>query len=312
MVLCLVVKVPWSPRRWAVPFVSVPAPSPSVSAALTKTHKTLGHLAGQLLILVRRWMPDRPFSLVGDTAYSIQALGTWCQTHHATLVTPLRPDAALYAPAPPPTGKAGARRKRGLRLPTPQEVINDPQTCWQAVRVPWYGGVEHEVEYVSQTGLWSRAGKPAVPLRWVAVRDPLGNHPTKVYLCTDLTQSPEEILALFLNRWSVEVTFQESRAHLGVETQRQWSDIAVERTTPIMLGLFSLVTLCGHALFPDGTVPITQAAWYHKSAPTFRDILCSLRQHLWQREIFLHSPDLIALDLFQFPVLARLLHSACY
>jgi hypothetical protein len=312
MVVCVVVKVPWSSRRWALPFVAVPAPSPKVSEALGQRHKTLGELARQLLVLVRRWMPDRPFTLVGDTAYSIQALGTWCQRHQATLVTPLRPDAALYDGPPEPTGKAGARRKVGARLPTPQQIMQDPQTSWQSVSLLWYASGERTVQYVSQTALWYRAGKPPVPIRWVIVRDPTGVHPTKVLLCSDPTQSPEQIIRLFILRWSVEVTFEECRAHLGVETQRQWSDVAVERTTPVMLGLFSLATLCGHALFPDGQVPITQAAWYHKSAPTFRDVLCGLRQHLWHREIFLHSPSLVPRNLFQHPVLARLLHTACY
>ena len=48
-------------------------------------------------------------------------------------------------------------------------------------------------------------------------------------------------------RWSLEAIFEEGHAHLGIETQRQWSDLAIQRTTPLLFGLYSLVTLFGQA-----------------------------------------------------------------
>src|SRR5258708_37385937 len=95
-------------------------------------------------------------------------------------------------------------------------------------------------------------------------RDPAGKRPAKALFSTDQTPSAEEIVGDFMKRWSLEATFEESRAHLGIETQRPWSDLAVERTTPVLLGLYSLVALFGHALAPQGHLPFKQAAWYHK------------------------------------------------
>ena len=82
-------------------------------------------------------------------------------------------------------------------------------------------------------------------------------------------------------RWQVEVTFEEARAHLGIETQRQWSDLAIARTTPALLGLFSLVTVLAHQLLQGHHLLARQAAWYHKQLPTFSDTLALVRQQLW-------------------------------
>ena len=90
-----------------------------------------------------------------------------------------------------------------------------------------------------------------VPIRWLLVRDPRGELAPQAFLCTDLDAAPVDILQWFVSRWQLEVTFQETRAHLGVETQRQWSDLAIIRTTPALLGLFSLVTLWAHDLAVD-------------------------------------------------------------
>src|SRR5207342_1494779 len=107
---------------------------------------------------------------------------------------------------------------------------------------------------------------------------------------TDLSQTAEQIVRDFMKRWSLEVTFEESRAHLGIETQRQWSDLAIERTTPLLFGLYSLVALFGLALHPDGYIPVAQAAWYHKQIATFCDVLALVRLHLWGSGTFPTSP----------------------
>ena len=85
-------------------------------------------------------------------------------------------------------------------------------------------------------------------------------------------------------RWQLEVTFQEMRRHLGFETQRQWSDLAIRRTTPALLGLFSLVTLIAHQRMTEGAGAFRRAAWYHKTHPTFADALASVRKELWSQE----------------------------
>jgi len=119
---------------------------------------------------------------------------------------------------------------------------------------------------------------PVVPVRWVLVRDPLGRFDPQALLCTDLEHAPEQVLRWFVQRWRLEVTFQEARAHLGVETQRQWSDLAIARTTPCLLGLFSLVALLAARLGPAQRRTAASSAWYRKQRPTFSDTLAAARR----------------------------------
>ena len=145
----------------------------------------------------------------------------------------------------------------------------------------WYDGTTRAVELSSQTAVWYRSGKPPVTIRWVLIRDPQGTFDPQALLCTDPSADPAQILEWFVLRWQLEVTFQEARTYLGVETQRQWSDLAIARTTPALLGLFSWTTLAAHAL--QKRHPITQrtAAWYDKPSPTFVDAIALVRRHLW-------------------------------
>ena len=155
--------------------------------------------------------------------------------------------------------------------------------------VAWYDGATRTVELTSQTAVWYRSGKPPVLIRWALIRDPQGAFATQALLCTDPSADPTQILEWFVLRWQLEVTpyqvrgrlFQEVRTHLGVETQRQWSDLAIARTTPVLLGLFSWTALAAHAL--QKRHPMTQrtAAWYDKPSPTFVDAIALVRRHLW-------------------------------
>jgi hypothetical protein len=203
------------------------------------------------------------------------------------VITRLRLDAALFAPAPPRTaGTIGRPRVKGKRLPKLEAVAADPKTVWRRVVVArWYSQGAREVEIVSETAVWYHAGKPVVPLRYVLVRDPKRRFRTQALLGTDLSLAPEQILERFVLRWQVETTFEEVRAHLGVETQRQWSDRAISRTTPVLLGLFSLVTLWADRLHARGEIEVRQAAWYVKERATFSDALASVRRPLWPAAI---------------------------
>ena len=125
---------------------------------------------------------------------------------------------------------------------------------------------------------------------WVLVRDPQGTFATQALLCTDLGAKPEQILGWFVLRWQIETTFQEARRHLGVETQRQWSELAIRRTTPALLGLFSLVTLFAHQRMMQSMQPVRRAAWYCKPSPTFSDALALVRKELWAHATFRRSP----------------------
>jgi len=150
-------------------------------------------------------------------------------------------------------------------------------------------------------------------VRWVLIHDPRGEFKTQALLCTDLDADPEKILCWFVMRWQLlEVTFQEVRRHLGFGTQRQWSDMAIRRTTPALLGLFSVVTLLAHRLMTQATGAFRRAAWYHKRDPTFADALASVRKELWAHVTFCGSPS--ATDTVKVPraSLERLTDAVCY
>ena len=157
--------------------------------------------------------------------------------------------------------------------------------------MPWYGGGLAQVEAATGTALWYHPGEPPVALRWVLLRDPAGQADPNALLSTDPTVAPAQVIAWVVARWPLEVTSHEARAHLGVETQRQWSDLAILRTTPALLGLFSLVTLVAQARLDGRPLPVRQAAWYAKSAPTFSDTLACVRHQLWPVTVFSTSPS---------------------
>ena len=171
------------------------------------------------------------------------------------------------------------------------------------------------MEVVSATALWYSSGLPAVPLRWVLIQDPEGEFDTQALLCTDLTVEPAQIISWFVRRWQMEATFQEVRQRLGFETQRHWSDMAVRRTAPALLGLFSLVTLFAHQYMANNKSanPVRGAAWYEKQRPTFSDALALVRKELWAREAtFCRS--LAETDTVKVPraLMERLTDAVCY
>ena len=230
------------------------------------------------------------------------------------LIACFRLDAALYAPAPKrKPGQTGRPRKKGKRLPTLEKVLKDTQTHWEKVVIPgWYGEGRREVEITYATAVWFHGGMPPLPIRWVLIRDPKGKFKSQALLCTDLTAKPEQILKWFVMRWQLEVTFHEVRDHLGVETQRQWSDWAIARTTPTLLGLFSLVTLLANTHAHKGKFPVRQDAWYCKPLPTFSDALAVVRQELWQHRYFQLSQDRYDVRKIQPEVLNYLRNAAFY
>jgi DDE superfamily endonuclease len=315
----LLVEIPWASRVWALPFLSALAPSERYAAARGRRHKKITEWAWQLLLQVRRWHPEREIVAVADSAYASLKLLFRCQnlSTPVTFITRLRLDAALYEPAPPrKPGQIGRPRLKGERLPNLSVVAEDPTTAWKLTKVAnWYGERERVVEVASETAVWYSTGLFAVPLRWVLARDPQGQFKTQALPCTDLNADPEKILSWFVMRWQLEVTFQEVRRHLGFETQRQWSDLAIRRTTPALLGLFSLLTLFAHDRMvqaADVFRQARQAAWYHKSHPTFADALALVRKELWAQETFRGSPTDIETVKVPRAFMERLTDALCY
>jgi len=204
-----------------------------------------------------------------------------------TFIARLRLDAALYEPAPPRRpGQRGRPRLKGERLPNLSAVAQDPSTVWEPAEIAnWYGSGERTIEIASKTAVWYSTGLFAVPIRWVLIRDPEGRFNSQALLCTDLDADPEQIVRWYVMRWQLEVTFQEMRRHLGFETQRQWTELAIRRTTPALLGLFSVVTLFAHRRLVRAAGAFRRAAWYHKRHPTFADALALVRKELWAQEL---------------------------
>ncbi len=195
-------------------------------------------------------------------------------------------------------------------------AAEDPDAEWEPITITgWYGVQQRTVEVVSATALWYSTGLPAVPLRWVLIRDPQEEFDTHALLCTDLHATPERIISWFVRRWQMEATFQEVRQRLGFETQRHWSQKAIRRTAPAMLGLFWLVTLLAHRRMQQGVAgTVRQAAWYEKVRPTFSDALAVVRKELWtqQQETFYGS--LGDTDTVKVPraFMERLTDTVCY
>jgi len=316
----LLVEIPWASRVWALPFLSALAPSERYAASRGRRHKKITEWAWQLLLEVRRWYPEREIVAVTDRAYACLKLLDRCRSlsNPITFITRLRLDAALYEPAPPrKPGQIGRPRLKGERLPNLSVVAEDPDTIWKRTTLAnWYGSGERMVEIASETAVWYSTGLFAVPLRWVLVRDPQGQFKTQALLCTDLKAEPQKILCWFVMRWQLEVTFQEVRRHLGFETQRQWSELAIRRTTPVLLGLFSLLTLFAHGRMRQAADVFRQAprqaAWYHKAHPTFADALGLVRKELWAQATFCGSPP--ETDTVKVPraFMERLTETLCY
>ena len=276
MLLC---SIPWASRVWALPFLTALAPSEAFYKDKVRAHKTLTNWARQLLLVVKRWLPDRQVIAVGDGSYAVIDLLLALQGQ-VSLISRLRLDAALYGPVPPRlAGQRGRNRVKGDRLPTLLALAESAKTIWQPLVVAdWYGGQSQAVEYITGTALWYRGGKKPVAIRWVVVR--LDGKLTGL-VSNDQRLPGEQMIGYFVRRWSMETTFGLVRAHLGVETQRQWSDLAIGRTTPILMGLFSVVSLVANLLQADGLLRSQVSGWYVKKQLTFSDALAGVRSHLW-------------------------------
>ena len=317
LVAALVVKLPWSSRGWALPFFSTILTTPKRSAELKLRHRTVTGRTSQLVMWLHRLFKGtgRTIKLIGDRAYSVIELGLLCQKLGIVLLAPIRMDARLFEPPPPRQPHTmGRPRRMGKRLPLLQELAADLTLDWQLVELDWYGATKRQMWLLTGTALWYSTlwADAPLPVRWVIVRDPKGSVETKAFFSTDVGQSASSIANDFIKRWNIEVTFEESRAHLGVETQRQWNELAIERSTPTLLGMYSLVCLFANALYPGGKLPLYETAWYSKKQATFSDVLAAVRQSMWGYFSFETSPLQPDMCLVPRSVVDRLAFAACY
>ena len=285
--LMLLTHIGWVGRHWALPLMTALAPSARYDRRKGRRHKMVTDYARQMLVCLRRWLPDRDLVVVADGGYAKREFLRYFQnmSKPIVVVAKLRKDAALYQPAPPRRpGQVGPPRVVGARLPSPTAALDDPATQWTTYLATGSDGGTTTVEPASGLALWYHGGPPRLPIRWVVVRYLAERRGPYALLCTDTEAEPLRILQRYLLRWQVEVTFEELRAHLGMETQRQWSERAIARTTPALFGLFSVVTLAADILIGQqgGMAPRT-TAWYDKTNPSFADAIALVRRYIWVR-----------------------------
>ena len=294
--MMLIVPLPWCKRPWALPFLTVLAPSKKANEKAGRRHKTSLDWTRQMVILVSRWL-KRQWILIGDGAYACMDLAATCIKRQVTLISRLRLDAQLYQFPIHEKKKLGRKPIKGARINL-KELLTDVNQHWQTGLVNWYGGEQRMIEYLTFTCLWYHAGFEPLTLRIVLVKTPDGKNVAEAFFSTDINLEPTKIIAYFVLRWNIEVTFEETRSHLGVETQRQWSDKAIARSTPLLMGLFSFVTLVAFAMHQaKALVSQETASWYNKEGDlTFSDILVIVRRSIWSQKYFSKSENQLDSD----------------
>lgn len=286
VVLAILVKFPFAKRLWALPVLVALYRSKEWDQEHGRRHKTPSELMRQLLAVMIRWFPQRKFVFAGDGGFGTHALSRFAQGHGSrlTLVSRFYPDANLYAPPPPVRGKRNGRpRKKGRKLPTPEAIVK--KSPRRRLTVAWYGGGTRRIEIVSGIGHWYKNGEGLVPVRWVFVHDLTGTHRDDYFFTTDVGMTPKTIVETFTRRWSIETTFQEMRACLGLETTRGWSEKTVLRAAPGLFGLFSVVALL-YARLPAKQTRTDFLAWPGKTDRTFSDAMTAVRRWLWVNWVF--------------------------
>ena len=312
VVLTILVQFPFATRAWALPVlvalyrcadkakaetkrkkandkakVKAKRRAHRKALASTRRHKTPSELMRQLLAVLIHWSPDRQFVFAGDGGYGTHALAKFAHRHrrHLSLVSLFYPDANLYDPPPVVVGKRNGRpRKKGAKRPAPEAVVAaTPERT--ALDVSWYGGGRRDVDVVSGTGQWHKSGAGLVPVLWVFVRDRTGTHRDSYLFTTDLAQTVPQVIETYTGRWSIETTFQELRAYLGLETTRGWKQRTVLRAAPCLFGLYSVVALL-YAALPADTAHPGAVAYRGKTEVAFSDAITAVRRQLWLEGVF--------------------------
>lgn len=282
-------RLPWMQQdHWALPFLTVLCPSERYYQQLGRPLKSLSDQIERTISCLARWTQPlaRRCYLLGDNTYATYRLLDSARSRGIEMIVRMRLDARLFAfPTPPPPRRRGAKPKVGARLKLRIDGLPEQITVSQ-----WYGQKQQRLHLYSGVGIWYKSGEPRVPLRWVLLEDPTGARESVLLASTDLTLAADQIVAYYLRRWRVEVTFAQVRRHLGVESQRQWSDLAIQRSTPLLLACYSLVCLMAEPLHQLGQLQPLTTAWYSKSHLTFSDVLTAVRTHIWQHNNLSTSP----------------------
>ena len=298
LVTAIHITMPWSDRCWAFPFLTILMP-PERPLSSSKNHhdlkkkakhKTLNDWACQVALTLRRWLGScKSLTLVAVSGFATYKLANICIDLGIALISRMRLDARFYDFPPEQLGKKGRKRIVGSRLPTPKAALEQTFYAWTLAQVAWYGGEQKNIEFSTGICLWYGYGIRPVPIRWVLVRDPRGGCEPVCLFSTNVNASPIGIIEAFVTRWQIEITFEEARRHLGIETQRQWSDRAVERITPSLFASFSIINLIALEFNKSSheAVTVQTCSWYKKKHVTFSDVVAYVREKLLREKYFL-------------------------
>jgi hypothetical protein len=294
MSMMLLTNLPWLAvnRFWALPFLTALCPSARFyqKRDQSRAPKKLTDWARQMLLWLGRYAKpwNRPVYLVGDGSYAVYELMIKAQELDVGLIARMKMNARLFGfPPPQPKSKRGRKPQTGNRLLSMDKRLTDKRIKWEQVTFSqWYGAKDKTMLITTGTAIWDSNKGVRVPLRWVLIKDPDGQLEPVLLGCSNLHATAPEVVNFFVRRWRVEVTFAEVRRHLGVETQRQWSELSIERTTPVLMATKAIVCLLGKKLWDKGKLDIQSAAWYDKNHFTFSDVLCAVRKHIWVKTNF--------------------------
>lgn len=293
LALCVLVQLKGWNRPWALPILCGLCISPKLAGSIGKRQKTASQLARQMLVRLMRWLPERKFILSGDYQVVTHQTVVFAQRHadRVTVIGRLRSDANLYAPPKNPQRRSrnGVLASKGRKLPSPQHRASQLPVVVQ--EVSWYGNSRRKVRQVSEASLWyDRHGGSVSAIRWVCVfGDAKEGLEDGYFFCSDPAMTAVRIIELYARRWNIEVTFQESRALLGLETTRHWCRQSVLRVTPILLGLFTVVALMWQRLPKARQRALSSITpCYQKQSPTFADALAAVRRELWEQTLLRH------------------------
>jgi Transposase DDE domain len=247
-----------------------------------KRRKSFVDYTCQMIKMIMDWLGniERDIFFTADGNFATFSISDTCIGLNAKFISRLRWNASLYET----NFSQGTRRRRvkGKKLPSPEMMLNDPDQKWMRASVKWYGGLCHEVEYLTGVAIWYKAGKKPLRIKWVILRDPLGKSESTVLMCTDEKVPASKIIEIFVLRWNIEVTFEEVHDKLGWGSQRHWSDKAIARITPSLLALYSMTCLIG--LSNVEVIKKEETAWYKKKEATYSDVLKGVKKKLWEEK----------------------------
>jgi len=293
LVCTLQIKLPWVDKVWALPFLTIlMPPKKPLSSSKNKgdikgrkrEHKSLNEWASQVIKLLRRWAGDSiKLHIIGDSAFATYLIANTCIDNNIKLTSRIRLDARTFEF--PIANKNGRINLVGKRMQTFNEMLKNTSLEWNKDEVSWYSGKMKKIEFLTGICLWYGYGERPVPIKWVLIRDPNGTIEPIALFTLDLGLQPQKIISIYISRWPIEVTFEEARRHLGMETQRQWSDKAIDRETPCILASFSIINLLALELLKanDDKILIQASSWYPKKHVTFSDILAYVRRYILEK-----------------------------